>query len=130
MSAGTYELPPGARLPEPVKVPYSADDIRVRPGRATGIPGLVITYAADDAGSPWHVTHLRSGCIVAACREPELAIALAVHVGGFADWTVTASELDGTEGLSDRVLSAAQTFGAECAANYEPNRADLNEVAS
>lgn len=64
------------------------------PGLPCGVPGLAITRAVDNP-SVLVITHVRSGCGVAAFRhgDPEAALACALDLAGVADWDAPAGEL-------------------------------------
>ena len=68
----------------------------------TPVPGLVIIADLEQEGA-WAVTHARSGAALARrLPDPELALHVAIKLGGIADWT-----LSGVTLRADRAVRVA-----------------------
>jgi hypothetical protein len=65
--------------------------VTVRSG-PTPVPGLVVAEIPRNAPR-WAVIHEPSGLGVARADDPELALAVAIALGGILDWTQPASTL-------------------------------------
>jgi hypothetical protein len=83
-------------------------------GWPCGVDGLAITRWVT-SGEGLHITHVRSGAVVAifADADPEAVLAAALEMGSLADWTVSGPQLQAMRETGRKVAEVVWRWGGE-----------------